>query len=59
MALTKHGFKDQNWSSFWGRAQKRMGEGEKKKKGKRKRRRSSNKIKGMELLNLSMNLWFV
>ena len=52
--LSKHGLKRPNWSPIWGRAQKRMGEGEEKKKEKRRRRRRREeeeeeiKQKGME-----------
>ena len=63
MALTKHGFKTKFGLNLREETveKKRRREGEKKKKRKRKRREEKRKreIKGMELLNLSMDLWFV
>ena len=61
MALTKHGFKTKIGLNLGEETveKKRRREGEKKKKRKRKRREEEREIKGMELLNLSMDLWFV
>ena len=69
MALANMGLKDQNWSHFGGRENRREREEKerrrKKKKKKRKRKKReeprSSKAKlqrGMELLTLCMDPWF-
>ena len=54
MALTKHRFKDQNWSPFGERAQKRMGEGEKKKKRKRKKKKRKKREEPRKVWKLTL-----
>ena len=72
LVLAKHGLNKtwdlrQIWSHFGGpNRREREGGGKERRRGRgreegevRKKERSSSKIKGMELLNLSMDLWFV
>ena len=63
MALANIGFKDPIWSHFGDQNREREKSKMKKRKkrrgrGRREEEEGGTKIKGMELLNLSMDLWF-
>ena len=61
MALTKHGFKTKFGLKLGERTveKREEEEEEEKKKGREEEGEKFNKQKGIELLNLSMDLWFV
>ena len=64
MALTKHGFKTKfglNLGEETVEKKRRRGKERRRRRGREEeeRRRREVKIKGMELLNLSMDPWFV